>query len=429
MKNSNYFRDIKNRLVYPILQHDDYSWRDILAISALFLFSIAFWIKELSFHAYTFAHFFLLLAWILDGGLSRLKEMIKEPFVAAILILCIVMALGIFWSDDLKLGFKVLRRYIAFLIFIPYLALLNKERLPWAIGSLLIGYFAVLATGIYQWLVLDVQGIPPLSMPYLKFSSMLGIGVLLALYFAGITKDNKTKLFLSIFSVFLLFIQFNQDARGILIATIISSALFIFLFFRKEIGKLLVIMALLVVVCGIFAYNSDNFQKRLALANDNIKSFKAGDYNTSPGQRLALWDIGLYNIAERPLFGHGTGMALHSFDTSAQTYKGGFYKNLPKFVHYHNDWVEIGIHIGALGLFAYAYLLWGWFQTLKAHKLVIPGATLLCFVFLCGITDLFVFFRQTIFLLVAVTAIGICWQRTHEIDSIPITMKEKNISA
>ena len=126
------------------------------------------------------------------------------------------------------------------------------------------------------------------------------------------------------------------------------------------------------------------------------------------------------------LFGYGTGMALHYFDTSAQTYKGGIYKNLPKFVHYHNDWVEIGIHVGALGLFAYAYLLWGWFQTLKAHKLAIPGATLLCFVFLCGITDLFVFFRQTIFLLVAVTAIGICWQKIHGIDSIPIIMKEKS---
>ena len=429
MQNSNYFRYIKNKLVYPILRHGDYSWRDILAISALLFFSIAFWIKELSFHAYNFAHYLLILAWILDGGLSRLKETIKEPFVAAMLILCIVMALGIFWSDDLKLGFKVFRRYTAFLIFIPYLSLLNKERLLWAIGGILIGYFSVLAMGIYQWIILDLQGIPPLSMPYLKFSSMLGIGVLLALYLASITKDNKTKIFLSIFSIFLLFIQFNQDARGILIATIVSSVLLIFLFFRKEIGKFLSIMTLLVVVCGIFAYNSDNFQRRLSLANNNIKSFKAGDYNTSPGQRLALWDIGLHGIAERPLFGHGTGMALHSFDTSVQIYKSGFYKNLPKFVHYHNDWVEIGTHIGALGLFAYAYLLWGWFQTLKAHKLAIPGAALLCFVFLCGITDLFVFFRQTIFLLVAITAIGICWQRTQESDSIPITMKEKIMSA
>ena len=51
---------------------------------------------------------FLLLAWILDGGLSRLKEIVKEPFVASMLILCAVIALGILWGDDPKLGFRSL---------------------------------------------------------------------------------------------------------------------------------------------------------------------------------------------------------------------------------------------------------------------------------------------------------------------------------
>ena len=165
----------------PTSQPDIYAWRNVLAKSALLLFGIAFWYKGLSFHAYAFAHYFLLLAWVLDGGLRNLREIVKEPFVAAILILCIAMALGILWSDDPKLGFKAWRRYSAFLVFIPYLALLNKERLPWAIGGLLIGYFGVLATGIYQRLILDTQGISPLNIPYLHFSSMLGVGFLLAL--------------------------------------------------------------------------------------------------------------------------------------------------------------------------------------------------------------------------------------------------------
>ena len=240
----------------------------------------------------------------------------------------------------------------------------------------------------------------------------------------GIIKDYKIRLFLASFSLFLLFIQFSQDARGILIATIVSSILLIFLLFKQELRKLLAPMVVLVFVCGIFSYNSANFQGRIVLAQDNIELFKAGDYNTSLGLRLAWWDVGLHGIAERPMFGHGTGMALHYFDKSVETYKGGLYKDLPKLFHYHNDWIEIGMHIGALGLIAYAYLLWGWFRSLRAHQLGIPGATLICFIFLCGITDLFVFFRQIIYLLLAVTAIGICWQRTQEVDSIPIATKE-----
>jgi hypothetical protein len=54
------------------------------------------------------------------------------------------MALGIFWNDDFKREFKVLRRYTVFLIFIPYLALLHKERLPWAIGDLFMNCFMIL---------------------------------------------------------------------------------------------------------------------------------------------------------------------------------------------------------------------------------------------------------------------------------------------
>jgi O-antigen ligase len=83
------------------------------------------------------------------------------------------------------------------------------------------------------------------------------------------------------------------------------------------------------------------------------------------------------------------------------------------------------MYVGALGLIAYIYFLKGWFQTLRSHQLSIPGAVLLCFIFLCGITDLLVFFRQTIYLLLVVTAIGISWQRTYRNDPMTTTKEEK----
>ena len=51
-------------------------------------------------------------------------------------------------------------------------------------------------------------------------------------------------------------------------------------------------MTILIVVGGILVSNSASLQGRIALAKDNIESFKVGDYNTSLGHRLALWDIG-----------------------------------------------------------------------------------------------------------------------------------------
>ena len=64
--------------------------------------------------------------------------------------------------------------------------------------------------------------------------------------------------------------------------------------------------------------------------------------------------------------------------------------------HYHNDWIEIGMHIGALGLVAYAFLLWSWYRTLRAHQLSILEETLVCFIFLSGLTDTFIVYRQAI---------------------------------
>lgn len=394
-----------------------FEWRDILAKTALFFFGIALWSKGLSFYAY----YLLILAWILDGSLTRLEETIKEPFVLAMLMLCMVLALGILWSDHPKLGFKVWNRYFACLIFIPYFSLLIKGRISWAIGGALIGYFGVLLIGIYQWTIIGAQGIPPLKITYLDFSSMLGIGVIVALYLAATSNNKKARTWLWILAVFLLFMQFNQHGRALLLATLVSSGLLLFLLHRKEIRKLLAATTALLVAIVFFAYSSDSFQQRLIQARSDIELSKQGKYDTSLGYRFAIWDVGLHGIGEHPVWGHGTGMAAPYFDKTVETYKGGLYKDLPNFVktyHYHNDWIEIGMQIGGLGILAYAFFLWNWFRILKAHQLSILGAAFICYIILFGLTDVLVIFTSNLYLLLIITAIGVTWQKAYGTTSL-----------
>jgi O-antigen ligase len=402
----------------PALLQGADAWRNVLAKFALLFFGIALWHKGLSFYAY----YLLPIVWVLDGGLDRLSQTMKEPLVVALLVLCIVLALGILWSGDPKAGLKVWRRYFAFLVFIPYFSLLTKDRLPWAVFGLLAGYFGAVTAGIYQLLIVGEQGIPPLGMPYLHFSSILGIGAIVALYLAGVSGNRKAKIALWLLAVILLFLQFSQNARGILIATIASATILLFLLHKREIKTFLAMMALLAAAVSVFAYNSSNFQQRLAQARQDVELSRTGNYGSSIGYRLALWDIGLHGIAERPLLGHGTGMAVNYFEKNVETYKGGIYKNLREFhdriLHYHNDWIEIGMHLGLLGLAAYAYLLWSWYKTFSLHRMASLGAALVSFIFLCGVTDNLVFFRQTFYLLLVLTAIGIGWQKWNNIPSL-----------
>ena len=394
------------------LLRNAYAWQNSLAKFVLLFFGIALWSKWLSLSA----GILLTLVWILDSGLRRFGEITKEPFVLAILILCGVLALGILWGDYPETGRLKWRRYFGFLIFIPYLSLLNKDRLPWATAGLLTGYFGALLIGVYQWAVVGVQGIPPLRISYLGFSLMLGIGVILSLYLAGASNHKKIKSALWLFAFMLLFMQLNQGGRGPLLATLCSSILLIFLRYKTEKKALLSIMASLVVMVAVFAYGNDSLQERLVKIQTDIELSRHGKYDTSVGYRLAIWDVGLHGIAQRPLFGHGTGIPESYFEKTVMTYKGGLYKDLPEYVetsHYHNDWIEIGMHVGVLGLLAYAFLLWSWYRTLRAYRFPIPGAALVCFIFLSGLTDTFALYSKIPTLLLVITAVAVSWQKEN----------------
>jgi O-antigen ligase len=387
-------------------------WHNTLVKFVLFFFGIALWSKWLSLNV----GILVTLLWILDSGLRRFGQVIKEPFVLAILVFCAVLALGILWGDFPESGHLKWRRYFGFLVFVPFFSLLNKDRLPWAINGLLAGYFSVLLIGIYQWAIVGVQGIPPLNISYLTFSSMLGIGVILSLYLAGVSTGKKIKSALWLLAAFLFFIQLNQNGRGPLLATLLASIFLIYLRYKTEKKVLLSIVASVTIMVVFFAHNNGNLHERLVQAQSDIELSKRGKYDNSLGYRLAVWDVGLHGIAQKPFFGHGTGVPERYFEETVATYKNGRYKDLPKFLetsHYHNDWIEVGMHVGALGILAFSFLLWSWYQTLKTYQLPILGAALVCFIFISGLTDTFALFSKIPTLLLVITAVAIGLQKEN----------------
>lgn len=383
----------------------------MLAKIALGFFGVALWYKGLSYYSYGL----LMLAWILDNDFHRTKETFKEPFVKAIIFFCLVLAAGITWSDYPDSGYIRWNKYFTFLFIIPYLSLLNKERLPWAIGGLVAGYSCILLAGVYYWIVLGEQGIPSLKMTYLRFSLTVGIGVILMLYFAGMSSSIKIKLLFWFIAGLLLFIQFNQDGRGPLLTTVATSMLLILMLYKTKIRMLCGILVSLIIIILVFSLGNDRFQQRFASAKSDIKFLQQEKFDTDLGYRLAIWDVGLYAISQRPLFGYGTGMALSTYEKYVESYKDGRYESLwrdPRF-HYHNDLIEIGVFTGGLGLSAFFFLLWGWFQSLKVRRLTTLGAVVVCFVFLAGLTDIFLAYTGLPLLVIAISALAIVWQKEN----------------
>ena len=386
-------------------------WRDSAAKFALLIFGIVLWHKVAGIAAGSL----LILVWILCGGLLQIKSAIKEPLAVAILSLCGVLLLGILWSDWPNSGRFRWDKYLALMIFIPYLSLLNKGRLAWAVGGLVIGYLGMLLMGLYYQFFLGVPGISLLKMLYLHYSMGIGVGVLLAIYWAGISENRRMAILMSIVAAFLSFIQFNLSGRGPLLATCTAVILLIFLLYRHQPKKLLSNLAVVIVMIGTFAYQSSAFQDRLSRIQTDLVQSEQGDNNTSTGERRALYEIGLNAILQRPWFGHGTGMAQKSFGETAENYQEGRFKSVQDMhnLHFHNDLIEMGVYLGLLGILSYLFLLWGWFQSLRVRGLTVLGATLVCFIFMAGLTDVILIYGQVPSLLLAITAIAIVWQREY----------------
>ncbi|WP_295626249.1 O-antigen ligase [uncultured Nitrosomonas sp.] len=354
----------------------------------------------------------LIAAWLMDGGACRLSQTFKVPLVQALLLLCALLLLGLLWSEWPQNGRMKWLKYFALLIFIPFYSLINKERLPWALGSLIASYLCVLAVGVYQWLDIDAQGIPLLGMSYLSFSAMLGIGAIVTSGIACMNSSIKLQILFVMGVLTLLFIQFHQNGRMFLLVTLISILLIIFLRYKIEMRKFFSILLLMLIVGVAFAYSSPAFQVRLMQIKSDIELLQQGNHSSSLGYRLAMWDVGLHGVAERPLSGFGTGAPEKYFEKTIVTYRNGLYKDLPEFqetVHYHNDWIEIGMHVGILGMLTLGFLLWSWYQAFHRSNLNLLGAGLVSFIFLAGFTETFIIFSRTPILLLIITAIAMNW--------------------
>lgn len=371
---------------------------------ALITVCAGFWYSPLNMVSFPL----LVVASIIDGGLQRLGQALKLPLVQALVVLCALLLIGLSWSEAPLDGRMKWLKYFVLLIFIPFYLLLNRQRLPWALASLIAGYLGVLALGVYQWQTMDAQGVPLLNMTYLSFSAMLGVGVIVATSLACASRTIPGQLVGAVTALMLLFVQFHQSGRILLLATLISVLLLIVLRYRHAIKHMLVIGLGIVTMAAFFAYSSPVLQERLGQFRNDIATLQQGNFSSSLGYRLAMWDVGAHAIAERPWTGYGTGMPARYFEQAIETYKDGIYKDLPAFQptsHFHNDWIEIGMHVGVPGMAALLFLYWGWYRAFQSANRGLLGAGLTGFAWFAGMTDTFLIFSRTPVLILLITAI------------------------
>ena len=388
-----------------------------LAKIAMFIFGVALWHRG---SVDQVAYNLLLAVWLLDGGFWKLWLRRKEPMVLGIVVLVLIFAFGLLWADGGN-GKSVFTRYSILLVFIPYWLLLTRDRLVWALSGLAIGFLLLLAPALYA-AVMDIDWLPLWNSTYITASMIIGFFVVFLSYglFTADTKPRLWRISGASLIVVLLLLQSTFSARGALLFTLITLFVAIVVFNWNNKRRIFSFVAYIAILAGIIVVSSDTVQHRIIKAQMDLDSASKGKYDTSLGYRLAMWDIGLVSLSEKPFFGQGTGAAANYFDAKTQVYKAKEYSKLPKWLHtgatyhYHNDIIEIGVHTGLAGILAFFAFLAGWFKTLQIRKRSKEAVVLITFFVLLGLTDVLFIYRWAIYLFMVVTALLIFTSDTKE---------------
>lgn len=102
-------------------------------------------------------------------------------------------------------------------------------------------------------------------------------------------------------------------------------------------------LLLLCMITATFYLTSDNFSGRIGEVINEIKTYEPGQSRTSIGQRFDWWTVAGQLIAEKPLFGHGTGSFLAAQQRTRQT-------KIKPTDNPHNEFLFLAVQFGLTGL-------------------------------------------------------------------------------
>lgn len=122
----------------------------------------------------------------------------------------------------------------------------------------------------------------------------------------------------------------------------------------KKYKQALSLVILLSLIISIGLYSSPNVLNRLYTMKESIFGYN-GSPNSSTSIRLAVWKESFSLIKERPIVGYGVGDVS---DVLTEKYKEkGFYELANKHLNSHNQYIQILLGSGIVGLLYFMFIL------------------------------------------------------------------------
>ena len=288
---------------------------------------------------------------------ARFKLLRHNPVAVSAMLLFVLMLLGMFYTpvsfNEARLMLSKYREFLLISIFI--LMFHNKNTCQWGyygfISAMIFTLFLSYFMGFTGWEIIG-KGTPdnPFIFKDHIIQSML---MVLATYFLVVQSwfSQKRRGLFGILIILMIYnILFMSAGRLGYLLVFCLSILFLYQIYRL---RGLFIGGLILTILSIVVYShSVMLQERVDLIFENIQTYQQGDSDTSVGNRLEWYTNTVTLIAEKPVFGSGTGSFSYEYQKLANRL------GLETTTNPHNEYLMIGMQWGVIGIALFLYFFY-----------------------------------------------------------------------
>ncbi|MEZ8345122.1 O-antigen ligase family protein [Vibrio splendidus] len=333
----------------------------------------------------------LFLIGIIASILAFKKETIlsnlRSPFIWLVSISCIYTIFSYYYHGASSRELRALIGSTLFLIFFPY-NLLNHRVLGWVVllGSIT-AFLNSVYFNVYMGISRDAGYINPI--PYATSCALIAI-----ISFSLLIEQPSFKEKLIASLAFLLSLPpiILSETRGIWLALTVSTlVLVIFKYIKTPPSRNQLTFIFITVTVSLFSGTylfKDKIIERYDQTVYEVEKIQSGNYNTSIGQRLQLWQLAPQLIQKKPLLGYGNEKPKLLQDKLKNKKISNLTFRLASH-HYHNQFLNKMVKSGVIGLiFIIGLLLYPLIIVKKLPSIdAYIAIGLVSLLFIAGLTD------------------------------------------
>ncbi len=297
----------------------------------------------------------IFIVWLLKSPIKdNIKFLFKSKFVVVFLLFVTYSFIGLLWSSNLDEGINYAIRYWYYLPMFIIAANLKKEYLNATITAFLLSMFIseVLSFGMFFELI-EIKNQPsPFPTPFMhhiQYSVFIVFTSLFLLNKIYYTDILKYKIMYGIFFITVTINIFINGGRTGYIVFFITIFIVVFLNIQNRL-KAIFITLFLIISSMTLAYNySPTFGQRVQDSKVEIKEIIEQKFNTSVGQRIAMYYMGGQIIYKNPIFGVGTGDEMDVLKDIIDTEHPQL-SSIKELRHFHSVLLHTAVQLGLLGL-------------------------------------------------------------------------------